>query len=108
MRTHGCRAFDDAPLGVSRPIALLTTTTALSFGSAGSKSGSVRPSASGALGGSRRERLGERRPGQGAASESSQAPPGLAGIGHKGQPAPAPLGPSEPRSNTGAQGARPG
>src|SRR3954454_25233186 len=22
MRTHGCRAFDDAPLGVSRPIAL--------------------------------------------------------------------------------------
>src|SRR4051795_7905961 len=51
---------------------------------------------------------GEATPGQAAASEPLQAPPGLAGKA-KGQPAPpAPVGPSEPRSNTGAQGAAAG
>src|SRR4051812_26237689 len=52
-------------------------------------------------GGAAANASGERRPGQAAASESLQAPPGLAG-------SPAPVGPSEPRSNTGGQGARPG
>jgi hypothetical protein len=59
-------------------------------------------------GGAAANASGERRPGQAAASEPLQAPSGLAGKA-KGQPAPpAPVGPSEPRSNTGAQGARPG
>src|SRR4051812_12339237 len=57
------------------------------------------------FGGAAANASGERRPGQAAASEPLQAPPGLAGKA-KGQPAPpAPVGPSEPRSNTGAQGA---
>src|SRR3954451_12926723 len=43
---------------------------------------------------------GNRRPGQAAASESLQAPPGLAGIGQRPAGSPAPVGPSEPRSNT--------
>src|SRR3954454_22118283 len=56
-------------------------------------------------GGAAANASGKRRPGQAAASEPLQASPGLAGKA-KGQPAPpAPLGPCDARSDTGAQGA---
>src|SRR3954451_20667596 len=83
VRAHGGRVGQK-----QRP----TTTTALSFGSAGSKSGSVRPSASRAVWGSRRERLGEA---QARAGRSFRAIAGITGAGRQGQrPAgsPRPLG----------------
>src|SRR3954465_12275577 len=95
VRAHWGRARQE-----QRP----TITAALSFGSASSKSGSVRPSASRAVWGSRRERLGGA---QARAGPSFRAIVSTAGAGRhrpKGQSAPpAPLGPSEPRSNTGGQ-----
>src|SRR3954465_10208098 len=100
------KAAAGAQWGRGRQEQRLTTTTALSFGSAGSKSGSVRPSASRAVWGSRRERLGgaKTRAGRSFRAITSTARAGR----HRPKASrlpPPPVGPSEPRSNMGGQGA---